>query len=59
MTYEEKYMTFEKPEDLQAEVIKDSAFARIWNPDRLKYIEDAMNKVVKLKNWYISYPLKN
>ena len=51
MTYEEKYMTFDNPEDLRKEVFKDAAFARFWNPDRLKPIEDAMNKVAKLRNW--------
>lgn len=51
MTYEEKYMTFDNPEDLRKEALKDAAFARFWNPDRLEPIEDAMNKVAKLRNW--------
>ena len=45
MTYEEAYMNCKSKEEFRAMVSKDTSFAILFNIDRLKPIEDAVNKV--------------
>lgn len=53
MTYEECYRKFHNIEDAKEQVKKDVNIAWVLggNPDRLKAIEDALNRVAKEKGW--------
>ena len=53
MTYEESYRKFNNIEDAKEQVKKDIRIAWTFggNPDRLKAIEDALNRVAKEKGW--------
>lgn len=48
MTYEEAYMNCKSKEEFRAMVVKDTSIAIIFNKDRLKPIEDAVNMVCQL-----------
>lgn len=49
MTYEKSYMTCKTKDELLAEVKKDISLAMIVNPDRVKVIKEATEKVLNLK----------
>ena len=54
MTYYEKYSTLPEEVDLKAAMKHDADIVMIFfggNPDRIKAIEDAGNRVVKEKGW--------
>lgn len=53
MTYYEHYLTAQEECDLIAIMKHDAKCAIIFgnNPDRIKAIEDAANKVAKEKGW--------
>lgn len=53
MTYYEHYLTAQEEWDLIAMMKHDAKCAIIFgnNPDRIKAIEDAANKVAKEKGW--------
>lgn len=53
MTYYEHYLTAQEECDLIALMKHDAKCAIIFgnNPDRIKAIEDAANKVAKEKGW--------
>ncbi len=48
MTYLEAYRSMPTIEDIKAEALKDAKIAMLFgnNPDRIKEIEDAMNKAI-------------
>ena len=48
MTYEEAYMNCKSKEEFLEMVAKDTSFAFLFNKDRLKPIEDAVNKVCQV-----------
>lgn len=48
MTYEEAYMNCKSKEEFNTKVINDTAYATLFNKDRLKSIEDAVNKVCQV-----------
>lgn len=53
MTYYERYQTAQDKEDL-LDMMKDDAIVAMFlgnNPDRIKAIEDAGNRVAKEKGW--------
>lgn len=53
MTYYERYQTAQDKEDL-LDMMKDDAIVAVFlgnNPDRIKAIEDAGNRVAKEKGW--------
>lgn len=51
MTYEERYMQAETPEELNELVKHDMAYAAYVNRDREYYISLAYDKVLKVKRW--------
>jgi hypothetical protein len=48
MTYKESYLACKGKEEFKRMVSNDVTFALIFNKDRLKYIEDAVNEVCKI-----------
>ena len=53
MTYYERYQTAQNKDDL-SDMIKDDAIVAVFlgnNPDRIKSIEDAANKVARERGW--------
>ena len=53
MTYYERYQTAQDKNDLLYMIIKDATVAVVLgnNPDRIKAIEDAGNKVARERGW--------
>jgi hypothetical protein len=48
MTYKESYLACKGKEEFKRMVSNDVTFALIFNKERLKYIEDAVNEVCKI-----------
>lgn len=48
MTYEEAYMNCTSKEEFRTKVVNDTAYAILFNKDRLKPIEDAVNVVCQV-----------
>lgn len=48
MTYKESYLACKGKEEFEKKVSDDVTFALIFNKDRLKYIQDAVNEVCKI-----------
>ena len=48
MTYEEAYMSCKSKSEFRAKLSDDIFYATLINKDRLKFIEDAVNKVCQV-----------
>lgn len=52
MTYKESYLNCKSKEEFKKKVSYDVTFALIFNKDRLKHIEDAVNEACQLhEDW--------
>jgi hypothetical protein len=51
MTYEERFMTAKTFDELKDMAVESAKVAMFLNPDRLKPIEEALNKVAEAKGW--------
>jgi len=51
MTFKEAYMQCKTFENLDRMVKRDTKFAMVLNPDRLRVIEKAMSETINEKGW--------